>query len=139
MVRFTQHLGAARCQTFADEARSEGYVGVEGDDPSIYWTYKASGHNPPSAHPNPNPNPYPKPGPNPVPNPNPNASPNPAPAPQAGGEGSRSTFGGNNGKTSGCYAIDLESGLPITTEHPAVLFNDRVTQQNTNFQNLTHL
>jgi len=29
-------------QTFADEARSEGYVGVEGDDPSIYWTYKTA-------------------------------------------------------------------------------------------------
>lgn len=42
-VRFTQQLGAIRCQTFADETRSEGYVGVEGDDPSIYWTYKAGG------------------------------------------------------------------------------------------------
>ena len=26
MVKFTQSIGATRCQTFADEARSEGYV-----------------------------------------------------------------------------------------------------------------
>ena len=40
MVKFCSNVGAVRCQTFTDEARSEGYVGVEGDDPSIYWTYK---------------------------------------------------------------------------------------------------
>ena len=40
MVKFAASIGAARCQTFADEARSEGFIGVEGDDPSIYWTYK---------------------------------------------------------------------------------------------------
>ena len=42
MVRFTQGIGAGHIQTFADEARSEGYVGVEGDDPTIYWTFKTS-------------------------------------------------------------------------------------------------
>ena len=40
MVRFAQSIGAQRYQTFCDEARSEGYIGVEGDDPSIYWTFK---------------------------------------------------------------------------------------------------
>jgi len=40
MIKFTQSVGAQRCQTFSDEARSTGYIGVEGDDPSIYWTYK---------------------------------------------------------------------------------------------------
>ncbi len=40
MVRFTQAIGAQRYQTFADEARSEGFIGVEGDDPNIYWTFK---------------------------------------------------------------------------------------------------
>ena len=40
MVKFTADIGAHRCQTFTDEARSEGYVGVEGDDPSIFWTFK---------------------------------------------------------------------------------------------------
>ena len=40
MVRFTQSIGAWRSQTFSDEARSEGFIGVEGDDPSIYWASK---------------------------------------------------------------------------------------------------
>jgi len=87
MVRFTQEIGALRCQTFADETRSEGYVGVEGDDPSIYWTYKA------------------------------------------GGIGSSSTYGDPSLETAGIYAMDRELRTPITTQHPAVLFNDRVTQQ----------
>ena len=30
MVRFTQQLGAIRCQTFADEARSTGFLGICG-------------------------------------------------------------------------------------------------------------
>ena len=40
MIRFTQSIGAWRSQTFSDEARSEGFIGVEGDDPSIYWASK---------------------------------------------------------------------------------------------------
>ena len=79
MVKFTAAIGANRCQTFADEARSEGYVGVEGDDPSIYWTYKQ-----------------------------------------------RDGYGPNDGKTAGVYAIDEETVESISTQHPAVLFNDRV-------------
>jgi len=80
MVKFANSIGATRCQTFTDEARSEGYVGVEGDDPSIYWTYKSpAGHGP------------------------------------------------NDGNTSGVYALDVEIGNEINTQHPAVLFNDRVT------------
>ena len=75
-----QALGAHRCQTFTDEARSEGYVGVEGDDPSIYWTYKE-----------------------------------------------KNGFGPNDGKTAGSYAVDDETGESISTQHQAVLFNDRVT------------
>ncbi len=81
MVRFTREIGAQRYQTFVDEARSEGFIGVEGDDPSIYWTHKTA-----------------------------------------------DGFGGNTGKTAGVYAIDLESGRPILQTHPAVLFDDRVTQ-----------
>ena len=82
MIRFTQSLGAWRSQTFADEARSEGFIGVEGDDPSIYWAGKAeNGHYK------------------------------------------------NEGKTAGVYAIDLKSGVPIQPSHQAVLFDDRVTQQ----------
>ena len=81
MCKFAAAIGAIRCQTYADEARSEGYVGVEGDDPSIYWTYK---------------------------------------------DGSRG-YGVNDGKTSGVYAIDVELEECITTQHPAVIFNDRVT------------
>ena len=78
--QFTAAIGAQRCQTFTDEARSEGYVGVEGDDPSIYWTYKG-----------------------------------------------RVGYGPNDGKTAGVYAVDVEGGESIGTQHPAVLFNDRVT------------
>ena len=33
----------------------------------------------------------------------------------------------NTGKTAGVYAVDEETGESIWTEHPAVLFNDRVT------------
>ena len=80
MVKFASGIGAQRCQTFTDEARSEGYVGVEGDDPSIYWTYKG-----------------------------------------------RDGYGPNDGKTAGVYAVDEENGESISTQHPAVLFNDRVT------------
>lgn len=80
MVKFTSGIGAQRCQTFTDEARSEGYVGVEGDDPSIYWTYKE-----------------------------------------------RHGYGPNDGKTAGVYAVDVERGESISSQHPAVLFNDRVT------------
>jgi len=80
MVRFTQSIGAQRYQTFADEARSEGFIGVEGDDPSIFWTYKTP-----------------------------------------------TGYGPNEGRTAGPYAIDVESGEPITALHPAVLFDDRVT------------
>jgi hypothetical protein len=89
MIKFTLGIGANRCQTFTDEARSEGYVGVEGDDPSIYWT-------------------YPK-----------------GPVDVYGK--CREGFGADDGKTSGVYAIDVELGESIGTEHPAVLFNDRVT------------
>ena len=81
MCKFAASIGAIRCQTYADEARSEGYVGVEGDDPSIYWTYK---------------------------------------------DGSKG-FGANDGKTSGVYAVDIEADELISTQHPAVIFNDRVT------------
>jgi len=81
MIRFTQGIGASHMQTFADEARSEGYVGVEGDDPSIYWTYKTA-----------------------------------------------RGFGENDGRTAGVYAVDVELSESISTEHQAVLFNDRVTQ-----------
>merc|ERR1719291_1491208 len=42
MVRFTKSIGAQRYQTFADEARSQGFIGVEGDDPSIFWTFKTA-------------------------------------------------------------------------------------------------
>ena len=31
-VALAAAIGAQRCQTFTDEARSEGYVGVEGDE-----------------------------------------------------------------------------------------------------------
>eukprot|EP00326_Haptolina_ericina_P034958 CAMPEP_0181243250 /NCGR_PEP_ID=MMETSP1096-20121128/42163_1 /TAXON_ID=156174 ORGANISM="Chrysochromulina ericina, Strain CCMP281" /NCGR_SAMPLE_ID=MMETSP1096 /ASSEMBLY_ACC=CAM_ASM_000453 /LENGTH=305 /DNA_ID=CAMNT_0023339593 /DNA_START=57 /DNA_END=971 /DNA_ORIENTATION=+ len=82
MIKFTQAVGAHRCQTFCDEARSTGFIGVEGDDPSIFWTYKI---------------------------------------------GSKE-YGINDGKTSGVYAIDSESGLSIGPGHTAVLFDDRVTQ-----------
>uniref|UniRef100_A0A7S3STT7 Uncharacterized protein n=1 Tax=Emiliania huxleyi TaxID=2903 RepID=A0A7S3STT7_EMIHU len=80
MVSFTQALGAQRYQTFADEARSEGFIGVEGDDPSIFWTYKTG-----------------------------------------------SGYGVNEDRTAGVYAIDQDTGTPITALHPAVLFDDRVT------------
>ena len=80
MIKFSAGIGAIRCQCFSDEARSEGYVGVEGDDPSIYWTYKE-----------------------------------------------RSGYGPNDGTTAGAYAVDVEVGEVISTEHPAVIFNDRVT------------
>jgi len=82
MVHFTQSVGAQRCQTFSDEARSTGFIGVEGDDPSIFWTYKVG-----------------------------------------------ATYGPHDSKTSGVYAIDVESNEAIGADHPAVLFDDRVTQQ----------
>ncbi|KAL1525887.1 hypothetical protein AB1Y20_020715 [Prymnesium parvum] len=81
MIRFTQSVGAQRCQTFADEARSTGFIGVEGDDPRIFWTHKAG-----------------------------------------------SSYGPNDGKTSGVYAVDVETNEAIGPSHPAVLFDDRVTQ-----------
>ena len=56
-------------------------MGVEGDDETIFWTYK-------------------------------------------GAKG----FGENDGSTAGCYAVDIEEGRGIGTEHPAVIYNDRVTQ-----------
>lgn len=81
MIRFTQSVGAQRCQTFSDEARSTGFIGVEGDDPSIFWTYKVGGN-----------------------------------------------YGPNDRKTSGVYAVDVDSNEAIGSGHPAVLFDDRVTQ-----------
>jgi len=91
MIRFTQSIGAWRSQTFSDEARSEGFIGVEGDDPSIYWASK-----------------------------------------ERDGYTSRAEAQENqkkDGAVAGVYAIDSKSGQPINATHPAVLFDDRVTQQ----------
>jgi hypothetical protein len=85
MIRFTQSIGAWRSQTFSDEARSEGFIGVEGDDPSIYWASKQG---------------------------------------DAYSSKQEATT-----STAGVYAIDSTSSLPIGPVHPAVLFDDRVTQQ----------
>ena len=116
MVKFCSNVGAVRCQTFTDEARSEGYVGVEGDDPSIYWTYKErDGYGPnDGTHTHPHHNTQLSFPPLPPTALTSHTSTHPPPT-------------HNTGKTAGVYAVDEETGESIWTEHPAVLFNDRVT------------
>ena len=112
MVKFAASIGAARCQTFADEARSEGFIGVEGDDPSIYWTYKTpAGFGP---------------------NENKTAGVYAAAPlrPSFPACPRTSWFTPPPLRPLRSYAIDLETERPINATHAAVLFDDRVTQPN---------
>lgn len=38
-------------------------------------------------------------------------------------------YGPNEGRTAGPFALDVETGDPITALHPAVLFDDRSAAQ----------